>query len=437
MTLSGPIVLPGPLPDHLVIYIMAWVVPFELLATGAETLEEALFWEEFEEGSVAARSGFSRPPSRVADFFSKYKWLLGSGGLTAAGAVGATLPDHKGKVKLEPGVKQEPGPEVITGGGESTDDHLNMSGGTRSVSQTNALLHDIKGQLSNHGKLAQFGPVKKQTLFRKVAQHMELSDPGIWQTRRKLSENIYTSQAGQTAYYLQDLLSKSQFDVLMGDYYQIGATTAENPQLNVQDAGIDRFKRVICEAHMNSRFHFKNNYAYEVNLIFYQLTPKDDLVETDNLVTDLFEAGIDDLYQGTGGNETSPVHYLEHSPNLLNSYYIYQKSSLRLLPGEVGTLSMKAHGFYNQDFDRDYDLLKYKSRVLCMRMLGGIGHDTGVSAVGYTATKLDMIRIDTTTFRFFNAGKQLKYNFITDGLSAAAVNAAVQEEAKLEVDATL
>ncbi|AGS36189.1 hypothetical protein [Circoviridae 5 LDMD-2013] len=122
------------------------------------------------------------------------------------------------------------------------------------------------------------------------------------------------------------------------------------------------------------------------------------------------------------------MYYPEHSHVFLENWKITGKRSVTLHPGEQTTISHSCSGYFDKKKISDLAVgaeplvyLKGKTSALIMRVVGDIGHDAETSLnCGYTATKLDLVRLKTSTFRFFNASKQLKYDFYSQALGTAS-----------------
>lgn len=253
-----------------------------------------------------------------------------------------------------------------------------------------------------------------------------LQDPGIWLTTREIDNEIVTGAANVANYKERLMCQNTTLDTYMdNEYKQLGPSATETVNLT-------NFNNVIMQFYQQRKFHFKNNYAYTVLMHLYDLTAKTDSTSADNPIASISD-GIADRYQGTTGNEDSVLHYPEHSIEFNKFWRITKKKYVRIMPGESFVHTIAARGFYNQDIDEDLNI-QGVTRCLLLRITGDIAHDAEVeTACGYSPTQLDLVKTTITTFRFFNAGKQQKYDFISETLGTAARQVAAVEH-EMNVD---
>jgi hypothetical protein len=338
------------------------------------------------------------------------------------------------------GINQRPGPAVGPALPPEPVDpppDINLGMDEKTAEQ---LITTLKSLKNDHGPSSQlYMKPLIPSHYKRTQKRPPLSDPGPWQVTRKATNKVISSTANQAGYDQSFFVaSVTDLNAMMDDELkQLGQNNAGDQRIetiDVSSAQGTATNNVVMQYKINYKLMMKNNYAYTVNVMVYYLTCKSDLSSGDTPISDMI-AGIDDLYHADSGFENSVMHYPEHSATFLSNFHIDAKKAVKLLPGEQAMFKLSAQGFFSNGElpTASTAYLGKKTRFMLVRTIGDIGHDLAASTeCGFTSTKLDTVSFDIRTFRFFNASKQLLYNFKTETLGTA--DRQVQKDHSMQLD---
>lgn len=173
------------------------------------------------------------------------------------------------------------------------------------------------------------------------------------------------------------------------------------------DADTGTFSRKLTIKNIHAEYHFKNNYQVPANLVIYECAVKDD---TSIAPSTAMGNGLIDQTATDPGN-TSPFMYPTDSNQFNELWAIKKTTRLRLEPGRVFKYKYNSGSFNYDPSLVDSHAMQYqkhfKSRILLIKMIGDVAHDSVMGEEGFCQASVDYVRCITTEIEY-EAGTSLK-----------------------------
>lgn len=191
------------------------------------------------------------------------------------------------------------------------------------------------------------------------------------------------------------------------------------------DADSGTFSRKLSVKNVHCEYHFRNNYQVPANMVIYECAVK---LDTNIAPSTSVTQGLTDQMSSYPGN-TTPFVFPTDSDQFRSLWNIKKTTKVHLEPGRTYKYKYNSGPFeYDPSFVDSHSLTyqkHFKSRILLIKLIGDVAHDSVLGQYGFCASSVDYVRLITTDIEYESGGVSLRDFSFDNNISASFTNGAV------------